>query len=150
MVTSPRKHFIPLRGRSVVDHSFLVSAQCTASAKHALRDREQLDLEHQGSVWRDCAGVASLAVSKLGRDGKARLVAHAHGRYTFVPTLDHLAGAQDEGEGLIAVHRAVELGAVRQPAGVMDGDGVAVLWRWAGTRGHHFNLHAESFRHRTD
>jgi len=52
---------------------------------------------------------------------------YPHGRQAFIPALDDLAGPQHEGKRLIPIHRAVELGAVRQPSGVMDGDGLAVL-----------------------
>ena len=43
----------------------------------------------------------------------------------LVPALDDVAGAEAEGEGLAAVQAGVELGAVLQPAGVVDLDDLA-------------------------
>jgi hypothetical protein len=63
--------------------------------------------------------------------------------------LDHLTGSQDEGKGLIPIHRAVELGSVRQPTGVKDSNGIAALRCRAATRGDRFNFHAEQNENKT-
>ena len=64
---------------------------------------------------------AAGAVAEVGRDDEGALAADFHAGHAFVPAFDHLALAEGERERLVAVARAVELGAVEQPAGVVDG-----------------------------
>lgn len=82
-------------------------------------DAQKLHLKNQGSLGRNGPGIAAVAVGQFGRDGKPRLVANPQGRHSLVPALDHLPRAQHKSEGFVAIHRTVELGAVRQPTGVM-------------------------------
>ena len=53
------------------------------------------------------------AVAKRGRDGEVALSTHLHRGDSFVPSLDDGALAERKLEGLSAVDRAVELGALR-------------------------------------
>src|SRR5207302_752263 len=90
----------------------------------ASADAEQLHREHQRRSGRDRTDTA-VAVTQCGRDGQLSPPADAHTADAFVPTLDDLAGAELEAEGVAAVAGAVELLAARQPAGVMDLDALA-------------------------
>jgi hypothetical protein len=92
-------------------------------------DGEQLDVEDQCGVGRDGAGVSTGAVREVRRDGEFYFVADFHAGDAEIPAADDLFRAEDEGEGLVAIDRAVELGAVDQPASIMDGDGFAALGR---------------------
>src|SRR5262249_38934301 len=88
------------------------------------RDRHQLDVELQGRIRRN--GTASGgAVSQGWRDGQTTLPADTHSWDSLIPAGDHLARPEPEGERLVPVVRAVELGAVEQGADVVDGQGVA-------------------------
>src|ERR1700744_6074083 len=70
---------------------------------------EQLDVEHQRRVRRDHAAGAARAVAKLRRDDQRAVAADLHGGDALVPAGDHLSLADREGEGLVAIVRAVEL-----------------------------------------
>src|SRR5437763_1687425 len=95
-------------------------------------DLEQLDLEGQLRVGRDDAGRAARPVGQLGRDGQFADAADLHALHALVPALDDLAGAKREAERPAAILAAVELGAVLEPAGVMDLDGIALGRRRPG------------------
>src|SRR6266496_1083848 len=97
---------------------------------------EQLDIEHQRGVGRDRPAGAARAVAEIGRDDEGALAADFHPGDALIPALDDLPRAQAEGEGLAAVERAVEFGALRtvivQPSGVMHADLVALCRFSAG------------------
>src|SRR3546814_572377 len=84
-------------------------------------DADQLDREQQGRA----AGYGSLALGAIGKvvgDGELVGVADRHQRHAFLPALDELR--QREGRRLAARDGAVELGAVDERAGIVDGDGI--------------------------
>jgi len=103
-------------------------------------DGEQFHLENQGGIRRNGARIAGLAISQLGRDGELHLVADAHGGHPGVPAGDHLSQPERKGERLITIHRTVKFSAVREPAGVMNGDGLPLLGLPACAGGQFFNL----------
>ena len=88
---------------------------------------EQLYFKDQRGIGRDCSGISSCTVGELGRYREPHLVADTHSGDAAVPSCNHLSGAQHERERLVAIDGAVELGPVRQPASVMDGDGFSSL-----------------------
>lgn len=88
---------------------------------------QQLDFEDQSGVGRNGSGITRCAVSEFGRDGEPHFVPDPHGRHPLVPALNHLAESESKGKGIIAVHRAVELGPICQPSGVMNGHSVAAF-----------------------
>lgn len=97
-----------------------------------LANAEQLHVEDQRGVRGNIAPGAARAIAHLGRDHERALAADLHAGDTFVPAADHLPRAEIEVERLAPVAGAVELlamavglGGVVQPAGVMDGDGLA-------------------------
>src|SRR5258707_14634341 len=90
-------------------------------------DAEQLDLEDQRGAGRAHAAGPLAAVTELRGDGELALASHPHAGDPFVPSLDHLAGAELEAEGAVVVAARVELGAVDQPAGVVHLHRVASL-----------------------
>src|SRR3990172_3125890 len=87
-------------------------------------DAQQLHLEDQSGAGRNDAGRPAVAIAQMRGDDEPALAAYLHGGHALVPALDDAAPAQREGEGLAAVHRAVELGAILEPAGVVHGDRV--------------------------
>ena len=112
-------------GGSTADRLPVVAALPRSWLLHA----EQLDVEHQRGVGRDHPAGAARAIAELGRDDQGALAADLHSGDPLVPAADDLPCPQAEGEGLAAVERAVEFGALRaiivQPAGVMHADLVA-------------------------
>src|SRR5439155_3945487 len=98
-----------------------------------------------GGAGRDGAGLAGaaaalrragVAVTERGRDHEAPDAAHLHADHALVPARDDLAGPDLEAvEGLAAVAAGVELGAVVEPAGVVDADQVVLLHHLAGAGG---------------
>src|SRR5262249_17194595 len=100
-------------------------------ARNWSRYRKQFHFEDKRGVRRDRARITFATISFLRRNGKARFFTDLQGRDAFVPTLDDLARAEDEREGVVAINGTVELGTIREPAGVMDGDGIAGLGRSA-------------------
>ena len=78
-------------------------------------DAEQLDLEHQRRIRRDHAARAARAVREVRRNGELALAADFHAG-------DHLPPAEAEFERIVAIDARVELPAVGEPAGVMQGD----------------------------
>src|SRR5690349_17729043 len=80
---------------------------------------QQFDVEDQRGVRRDYARGAAGAVTEGGGDGERAAAAHLHGRDPLIPALDHLALADGEGEGFVAVARAIELLAVLERARVV-------------------------------
>ena len=90
-----------------------------------LLDVEQLDLEFERGIGRDDAARAARAVAEVRRDHQCAFAADLHAGNAFVPAFDHAAAAERERKRLAPVARAVELGAVEQPAGVVDDDRLA-------------------------
>jgi hypothetical protein len=90
---------------------------------------DQLDIEDQGRVRRDHTTGPTRAIAKLRRNDQGTLAAHLHAGDALVPAADHPAGAERKGEGLAAVARGIELGALLaalvEPAGVMHHGGLA-------------------------
>src|SRR6185295_11408593 len=70
------------------------------------------------------------------------LAAHLHAEESLVPSLEGVAGAEAEGEGAVAVAAGIELGAVLQPADVVDLDDLAVRGLAAVTHPEVHILHA--------
>src|SRR5436305_1497503 len=95
------------------------------SEVRALLHPQQLDLEDQGGVRRNYAARPAGTVAEVGGDGELPLAADLHAGDAFVPAADDLPAAEVEAEGALAVMAGVELGAVLQPAGVVDVDGLA-------------------------
>jgi hypothetical protein len=73
-------------------------------------DADKLRLENQNAVGGDRTH-SPCSVSPIRLNGQLALLARAHVEETLIPTLDDLAFAYDEGEGLAAVVRGVEFGA---------------------------------------
>lgn len=89
---------------------------------------QQFDIEDQFGLGRD--GAASLlAISELVRNKEAAFAADFHAFEAHVPARDHLPPPLHKRERVAAVHRGIELGAVAQPSGVVDGE------LFAGRRG---------------
>src|SRR4051812_31840331 len=76
----------------------------------------------------------------MARDGELHLVTYFHLGHAEVPAGNHLARAEREGEGLVAIDGAVEFLSVLERAGVVDRDEVAFLRRRAGAGDERFNL----------
>src|SRR6266545_2146335 len=89
-----------------------------------LAHAEQLNLEDQGRVRGDWVG-AVRAIAEIRRDDQLSLPADFHSHHALVPAFDHLPDADDELEGLTAIDRAVKLGPVFEPAGVMNCHGLS-------------------------
>src|SRR5262249_10110105 len=104
----------------------------------SLLDVDQLDLEDERRLRRDRGRLTLFAIGKLGGDDQLALAAPLPAGNAFVPALYHLAGAECEVDGLAAIERAVELLAVGERAGIVDGDRLASLRRGPGA---HLPLH---------
>ena len=63
--------------------------------------------------------MSASTVSQVWRNGQFAFAANFHAGYAFIPALDHLSLSQGEWKRLTAVLRAVELGAISQPSGVV-------------------------------
>src|SRR5580765_7568792 len=105
----------------------------------------ELDLEHERGVRRDDAARPGCAVTHLGRDRELALAADSHALHPLVPAGDDLAGAETELERL-AANRAVELGPVAEPTGVVDRDARAGRGDGAGADGEVFDLESCGMR----
>ena len=88
-------------------------------------DSEQLDHEGQLGVRRDDPGYAARAVRQVAGDDQLARAADLHARHALVPPVDDLPAPEPEGERLLAVVAAVELGPVGQGTGVVDLDRLA-------------------------
>src|SRR3982750_796181 len=93
----------------------------------SLPHSQQLEFVDEHGARRHHAADPLLAEPELGRDGQLALAAHLHPDEPLVPPLDGIAGAEAEGERVLAVAAGVELRAVLQPAGVVDLDDPAEL-----------------------
>src|SRR5262245_7332975 len=82
-----------------------------------LHDLEQLHLEHEGRARLDARGRAALPVGEGRGAHDAALAPDLHALHRFRPAWDDLV--QREGGGLLALHRAVEDGAVGERAVVV-------------------------------
>src|SRR4051794_17909953 len=81
-------------------------------ARRRSTDAEQLDVEHERGVGRDHAACPAAAVAERRRNDERALAANLHAGDALVPAGDHLTGAEHEHERIVAIARAVELGAV--------------------------------------
>src|SRR5262245_50277500 len=88
---------------------------------------QQLHLEDQRGVRRDHPAGTPRAIAEVGGDGQLALAAYFHAGDPLVPALDDMARSQREREGPPVVLARIELGAVLEPAGVVDVDGLAGL-----------------------
>src|SRR5262245_19975618 len=93
----------------------------------SLPHSQQLEFVHEHGVGRHHAADPLIAEPQLGRYGQLALAAHLHAQEPLVPPLDSVAGAEAEGERVLAVAAGVELGAVLEPAGILDLDDPAEL-----------------------
>ena len=94
---------------------------------YSLFDLEQLDVEGEGGVGRNDAGVATATVGIVRRANQLGALADAQLGNSLIPATDDLALADGELEWLVAVARRIELGAIVQGAGVVDRDLLAIL-----------------------
>lgn len=69
----------------------------------SVSDVDQLHVEEQSGSSGNNVSSSTVSVGQTGRDGQLPLLADAHVSESLVPSLDHLAGAQLEGEGLVTV-----------------------------------------------
>ena len=101
-----------------------------AGARHCgwLLDREQLDVEDQRGIGRD-ARPTPRSVGQIRRDDQFTLAADLHGSDTLAPAFDD--PVQREGDRLVALVGAVELGAVHQDSPIVHLDLVGRLGRGA-------------------
>lgn len=97
-----------------------------ASGQPSLLESEKFDVEDQGGVWRNRAGMAAGSVGVVGCTGKCSPFADRHLGHTLIPPRDYLALADSELERLSAITRRIELSAVGQRTGVMHDNGLAV------------------------
>src|SRR5687768_8480631 len=87
------------------------------------RDVDEVDDEHQGLAALDDATCAATAAAEIGRDREPAPAADAHPADALIPAGDHLAAAEPEVEGLVAVPARVELLSVAPgDADVVDDD----------------------------
>lgn len=93
-----------------------------------LVDANQLNVEQQSGVGWDQTWEASWAVSLVTWDSQVSSGANAQLRDTGVPALDNLTDTNGALEWLTSVARGVELLAVLQSTGVVDGNQVTDLW----------------------
>src|SRR3989338_4000971 len=87
----------------------------------------------------DTAG-AAWAVAKAGGDGQFSFAADFHGGDPFIPSLNHLTHSEGKFKELTAIYRAVKLGSVGEPSGVVDLHGLSRLGGGAGSRHHLYIL----------
>lgn len=71
-------------------------------------DVDQLHIKGQGGATGNHIASSTIAVRQTGGNGQLPLLAHAHVGQSLVPSLDHLAGAQLEGERLVPVKAAMK------------------------------------------
>ena len=95
----------------------------TAVAGASLLDAEQLHLEDEGGRRGNDRRETALAVRVVRGARQLGNLPDGHSRHPLVPSLDDLADADGELEGLAAVLGAVELGAVRESTCVRGGRG---------------------------
>src|SRR4029453_15766111 len=85
------------------------------------------DPEDRRGAGRNDAARSPLAVAQMSGDDELALSSYFHGAHALVPSLDDPALADGKGEGLSAIHRAVELLAALEPPGVVHAHRVARL-----------------------
>src|SRR5580704_6541065 len=85
-----------------------------------LRNGQQFHLKNERCVRRNRAGVAFAAVGFLRWNGEPSFLADFERGHAFVPALNDLRRAKDEGKRFVSVNRTVEFNAAGQPASVMD------------------------------
>jgi len=100
-----------------------------------LVDLFELNIKEKRGVGRDVARESALAICVVARDVQSSLLADLHGQNTLIPAFDDLADANG-GLEVAAADGAVELVALGstwalQPAGIFNGDSVALLGDWA-------------------
>lgn len=86
-----------------------------------LFDLEQLDVEGEGGVGRNDAGVATATVGIVRRANQLGALADAQLGNSLIPATDDLALADGELEWLVAVARRIELRGIQ--GGSLAGDG---------------------------
>src|SRR5512135_1629121 len=92
--------------------------------RRSISDGQKLDLKNERCVGRNCARKPSLSVRQFWGYRQPGLIAHFHRSDSLVPALYDLASPQDKGERLVAVNGTIELCPVRQPAGIVDRNGI--------------------------
>jgi len=92
-----------------------------------LVDAEELDIENEGSAWRNDARVAALSVRVVGRARQLGLGTDRHLGHALIPSSDDLTSSDFEFEGLSAVARRIKLLAVGERAGVVNLDRLTLL-----------------------
>src|SRR5690348_4175735 len=97
-----------------------------------LTDVEKLHVEDERCIRRNCPPCSPRTVAQIRRDLQPTLAADLHAHNSLIPSLDHVPRAKLEGEWLVAIDRAIELFAIRQPARVVDADVHASDRRFAG------------------
>src|SRR5512144_2293673 len=88
---------------------------------------QQLHLEDERGARRDDSTGSPVTVAQVRGDDQLPLAAHLHRDDALVPALDDAPLADRELERAAAVHRAVELRAALEPAGVVHAHCVAGL-----------------------
>src|SRR5215213_2897395 len=101
-----------------------LSRSCSAGSPRANREVsahvQELDIEHQGGSGRYVGRSARRSVAEVRRNDELAASTYLHACYALIPAGDDLTRAQGKSKRLIPVSAAVELFAVRQPAGVVD------------------------------
>lgn len=85
---------------------------------------EDVDHEHQRGVGRNGA-LLLVPIAEIRRHDQQHLRAYGMACQTLLSSLDY--AVQREGAGLAAVPRGIELGAVKQPTGVIRHNGLRIL-----------------------
>ena len=88
---------------------------------------DELNIEDEVGLGGDGGWAAVFTVGELVGDVEATFAADVHALEAGVPAGDNLARPVGEGDGLATVDGGVELGAVGEPAGVVDGVVTALL-----------------------
>lgn len=105
-----------IRKKSVMDEAG-VTLGAAAGSRSTLLEVDELDVEDQCGVARDVGRGTASAVGQVGRAGQPPLLSDLHAYNSLVPSLDHLALSELEGEWLALCVR-VEDFAVGQLADV--------------------------------
>ena len=91
-------------------------------------DTHELNLEDKGGVGRDDVASTTLTIGVVGRAGKLGLLSNLELHDALIPAANNLLNTDLELERLTTVSAAIELGAVKQGANVVDGDLSSFGW----------------------
>jgi uncharacterized protein len=97
----------------------------SASKETVSADLYQIDFENQLRVGGDSIAGPASAIAQRGRYRELSFAPRFHAGHALVPAFDDFAGPELKSKRLLPIMTAVEFLAIRQPARVVDLDGVA-------------------------